>query len=449
MITPSIDLPVLSVSGLTQSIKLLLEGQFKFVSVQGEISNCKLQSSGHLYFSLKDAQSQIGAVMFKGDLASVDSIPKDGDQVIVKGAVNVYAPSGRYQIVVRSMEKAGLGALLLQLEALKAKLKAQGYFDAARKKPLPKFPKTIGVVTSPTGAVIQDILNVLTRRISGFHLILNPVKVQGPGSAQEIAAAIDFFNRHQLADVLIVGRGGGSLEDLWAFNEEAVIQAIYNSKIPIVSAVGHETDFTLADFVADVRAPTPSAAAELVVQEKGAELQKLAQMQRGIRQGLGHLLRLKKEQLQSISRHPIMATPYTLIGPSMQRLDETKASLDRSMKEKLYNTKQKLFSLKRETEALKPSRRIQHVREKLSMLTQSLDQSWAKRKERDLRKLQEITKLLKAIDPKNLLQKGYAMVFSEMSKSIITSVRSLSSGDSIRLLFADGDARATVSEKGK
>jgi exodeoxyribonuclease VII large subunit len=286
MITPSIDLPVLSVSGLTQSIKLLLEGQFKFVSVQGEISNCKLQSSGHLYFSLKDAQSQIGAVMFKGDLASVDSIPKDGDQVIVKGAVNVYAPSGRYQIVVRSMEKAGLGALLLQLEALKAKLKAQGYFDAARKKPLPKFPKTIGVVTSPTGAVIQDILNVLTRRISGFHLILNPVKVQGPGAAQEIASAIDFFNRHQLADVLIVGRGGGSLEDLWAFNEEAVIQAIYNSKIPIVSAVGHETDFTLADFVADVRAPTPSAAAELVVQEKGAELQKLAQMQRGIRQGL-------------------------------------------------------------------------------------------------------------------------------------------------------------------
>jgi exodeoxyribonuclease VII large subunit len=255
MTSPAIELPVLSVSGLTQSIKMLLEGQFSFVAVQGEVSNCKLQASGHLYFSIKDANAQLSAVMFKGDLAKVPRLPKDGDQVILKGGLNVYPPSGKYQIVVRTLEWAGVGALLLQLEALKAKLKGLGYFDSGRKKPLPKFPKTIGVVTSPTGAVIQDILNVLERRISEFHLILNPVKVQGPGASQEIAAAIDFFNKHQLADVLIVGRGGGSLEDLWAFNEEVVAAAIFRSQIPVVSAVGHETDFTLADFVADVRAP--------------------------------------------------------------------------------------------------------------------------------------------------------------------------------------------------
>lgn len=444
MISPSIELPVLTVSSLTQSIKMLLEGQFKFVAVQGEVSNCKLQSSGHLYFSLKDANAQIAAVMFKGDLSQVKKLPKDGDQVTLKGALNVYPPNGKYQIIVRTLEYSGLGALLMQLEALKAKLKEKGYFESDRKKPLPKFPRTIGVVTSPTGAVIQDILHVLSRRVGGFHLILNPVKVQGEGAAQEIARAIDFFNEHKLADVLIVGRGGGSLEDLWAFNEEIVAEAIYRSKIPIVSAVGHETDFTIADFVADIRAPTPSAAAEMVVSEKSQELQKLAHYRRGIQHALAHLLRLRKEELLRFKRRPEILSPYPLFAPFIQRLDELKSSIERSVLDKLLFRKQQLISRRRELEALKPSNKIHFMKEKLTILTKNLDQVWNKIDQQKRKQLHQLQEILSAIDPKNLLKKGYALAFKEIDGSVITSVQSLSKGDRLKLLFADGQAQTTI-----
>ena len=253
----------LTVSQLTNAIKLSLESTFPMIYLQGEVTNFKLQSSGHLYFSLKDANAMIGAVMFKGEASALKIMPKAGDQVVVKGELSVYPPKGNYQLVVRELSYVGLGELLLKLEELKIKLHQMGWFKSSHKKPLPRFPKRIGVVTSPTGAVIQDILNVLTRRFSGFHLILYPVKVQGEGAAQEIAQAIEQFNKYQIVDVMIVGRGGGSLEDLWAFNEEIVASAIFHSQIPIISAVGHETDHCIADYVADVRAPTPSAAAEM------------------------------------------------------------------------------------------------------------------------------------------------------------------------------------------
>jgi exodeoxyribonuclease VII large subunit len=267
--------PILTVSQLSQAIKLSLETAFPFVQLQGEISNCKPHSSGHLYFSLKDAHAQISAVMFRPDAATLKFTPKDGTQVIAIGEINVYPTSGKYQIVVRELRPMGIGELLLKLEELKMKITKLGWFRKEHKKPLPKFPKRIGVVTSPTGAAIQDMLNILTRRFSGFHLILYPVKVQGEGAAQEIAHAIEQFNHYELADVLIVGRGGGSIEDLWAFNEEVVAKAIFESKIPIISAVGHETDHCIADYVADIRAPTPSAAAEIVIAEKGQQLHHL------------------------------------------------------------------------------------------------------------------------------------------------------------------------------
>lgn len=446
MISPSIELPILTVSTLTQSIKMLLEGQFKFVAVQGEVSNCKLQSSGHLYFSLKDANAQISAVMFKGDLSEVARLPKDGDQVTLKGSLNVYPPNGKYQVIVRTLEYSGLGQLLIQLEALKVKLKEKGYFDASRKKPLPKFPRTIGVVTSPTGAVIQDILHVLTRRAGKFQLILNPVKVQGEGAAQEIAQAIDFFNQHRLADVLIVGRGGGSLEDLWAFNEEIVAEAIFRSAIPIVSAVGHETDFTIADFVADIRAPTPSAAAELVVSETSHELQKLAQFKRGIQHALAHLFRLRKEELQRFKRRPELLSPYPLFAPFIQHLDELRSGIDRAMQEKLLVGKQQIIGRKRELEALKPSNKIRFMKEKLSMLAKNLEQVWDKIDQHKRKQLIQLQEILRAIDPKNLLKKGYSLAFSEVSGNVITSVQSLSKGDKLKLLFADGEANTTVDE---
>jgi exodeoxyribonuclease VII large subunit len=446
MPTPLIELPVLSVSALTQSIKLLLEGQFRFVCVQGEVSNCKLQTSGHLYFSLKDAGAQISAVMFKGDVTVLSRIPQDGDQVIIKGSLNVYPPNGKYQIVVRNLELAGLGALLLKQEQLKAKLKLRGYFSQEHKKSLPRFPKTIGVVTSPTGAVIQDILHILTRRFSGFHLILNPVKVQGEGAAAEIAAAIQFFNQHKLVDVLIVGRGGGSIEDLMAFNEEIVAEAIYKSTIPIISAVGHETDHCIADYVADARAPTPSAAAEMVIAEKALQLKMLSDCRRTLQHTLVQLIRHLRQSLLGVIKHPFFLSPYGLLGHQIQRLDELRIHCDRRIREMLRIQHLKLSGMQKQINSLSPSNKIIHFREKFFYLQKSLDQSILKKREKDKNYLDQILLLLRALDPKNLLTKGYSIVFSEKDNSIINSVHSLNEGDSVKLLFADGKAYSTINE---
>lgn len=444
MISPSFELPVLSVSALTQSVKALLEGQYRFICVQGEVSNCKLQTSGHLYFSLKDAEAQISAVMFKMDAGQLPRIPKDGDQVIVKGALNVYPPSGKYQIVVRTLELAGLGALLLKLEELKIKLKKLGYFNQEHKKPLPKYPSKIGVVTSPTGAVIQDIINVLTRRYSGFELILNPVKVQGEGAAQEIAAAIDYFNRHQMVDVMIVGRGGGSIEDLFAFNEEIVAEAIFRSKIPIISAVGHETDHCIADYVADVRAPTPSAAAEMVIAEKAHTLKFLEDSKKRLQQNLFHLIRHDREKLLGIQKHPLFLSPYAILGPKMQRLDDLRNFFDRKILEMVARLHLRLNGFQKQNEALRPSNRIRHFREKLLYLENSLNHCILKKWEQKKKQLEHTVLVLKTLDPKNLLTKGYSIVLS--GNSVIKSASSLHPQDVVTLLFSDGEAHSIIKE---
>lgn len=446
MVIPQAQLNILSVSDLTQSIKMTLEGQFRYVAVQGEISNCKLQTSGHLYFSLKDANAQIAGVMFKADASLLPRIPKDGDQVVLKGTLNVYPPSGKYQIVARSMEMAGVGALLLKLEELKIKLKAKGFFDKARRKALPKFPKTIGVVTSPTGAVIQDILHVLTRRFPGFHLILNPVKVQGDGASVEIARAIDFFNEHELCDVMIIGRGGGSIEDLFAFNEEVVAEAIFRSRIPIISAVGHETDHCIADYVADVRAPTPSAAAEMVIAEKAQQLQAFADYKRILQQTVSHLIRHAKEKLERFKKHPLIVNPYSFLELKMQRMDDIKVELDRQIQDKICNLRLRLDSLNRQKESLNPATRIQHYKEKLAIQQKRLGFAFTQIHDNNKRHLNQIILLLQALDPRNLLTKGYSIVFSENNDSIIKSVRSLNSGDFIKVLFADGTAHSVVKQ---
>lgn len=446
MAIPQAQLNILSVSDLTQSIKMSLEGQFRYVAVQGEVSNCKLQTSGHLYFSLKDATAQIAGVMFKADASLLPRLPKDGDQVVVKGALNVYPPSGKYQIVARSMEMAGVGALLLRLEELKIKLKAKGFFEKSRKKALPKFPKKIGVVTSPTGAVIQDILHVLSRRFSGFHLILNPVKVQGDGAAAEIASAIDYFNEHKLCDVMIVGRGGGSIEDLFAFNEEVVAEAIFRSRIPIISAVGHETDHCIADYVADVRAPTPSAAAEMVIAEKAHQLQMFADYKRELQQTLLHLIRHARERLERFKKHPLMLNPSGFLELKMQRLDDIRMDLDRLMLDKIHKLHLRLDSLSRQKESLRPSAKIRHYRENLAIQQKRLDHAFIRIHDMTKRHLNQVILLLQALDPRNLLTKGYSIVFSENNDSIINSVHSLNSGDFINVLFADGTAHSIVNK---
>lgn len=393
---------VFSVSELTNAIKGVLEPPFRAISVQGEISNFKLQTSGHLYFSLKDAGSQISAVLFKGNAAQLSRMPKEGDQVIAKGEISLYAPKGQYQIVIRELQFLGVGELLLKLHQLKEQLQARGWFDLQNKKALPKLPKRIGIVTSPTGAVIQDILHVLKRRFKGFHLILNPVKVQGEGAAQEIAQAIYDFNKYHLADVLIVGRGGGSIEDLWAFNEEIVAKAIFESEIPIIAAVGHETDFTIADWVADVRAPTPSAAAEIAIAEKTNLVKFLQSAEEICYSRVVQQVGQYRQRIGALQKHPLLSSPYGVLAPTIQRLDE--------------------FS--RQLEMLNPKERIQEGWDRLNRVKQHL----------------------RSLHPQNILKKGYAILFSEKDDSIILSANNLQPEQKIRALLHDGKVAATITK---
>jgi exodeoxyribonuclease VII large subunit len=413
-----------SVSELTAAIKGQLESRFFKIRVKGEITNLKEQASGHLYFSLKDSTSLIQAVLFKGNADKLKELPKSGDEVIAEGELNVYAPRGTYQIVVRTLEKAGIGPLLLKFHELKKVLSERGWFDQAHKKPLPPFPKTIGVITSPTGAVLQDIIHVLSRRAPGFHLILGPVKVQGEGAAAEIAEAIREFNRLNLVDVLIVGRGGGSLEDLWAFNEEIVAKAIFESKIPIISAVGHETDVSIADFVADVRAPTPSAAAEIVIKEMAAQLTFLDQIKKRLTHLVQSQIKQERVRLQRFQTHPYFTSPYGTLGIYLQKMDELSASLERTAKHRIETARTRFKGMQ--------------------MLYKSIHlKTLLKRKKEQY---QQLIAHLEAIDPKNVLKKGYCIPFSENSTSVIMSSVDLETNQNLSLLFHDGKANVTVKE---
>lgn len=464
------NLPLLTVSQLTQAIKLSLESTFPTVWLQGEVSNCKLQTSGHLYLSLKDAQAQIAGIMFRGDMTSLPRVPKDGDQLIVRGEMNVYPQSGKYQLIIREIRYAGIGELLLKLEELKIKLHKKGWFKAEHKKPLPKLPKRIGIITSPTGAVIQDVVNVLSRRFSGFHLILNPVRVQGEGAAKEIAQAIVHFNQYDLVDVMIVGRGGGSIEDLWAFNEEIVAEAIFNSRIPIISAVGHETDHCIADYVADVRAPTPSAAAEIVIAEKSQYLRHFTQMQQRMQQTVLHGIKQCRNHLLGIIKQPILVSPYGILAQWIQKIDDFREDFDQTLQQKLNKHQILLDSRRRQLFALKPTTKIIHFRQKLTQWDKSiqhammmrlanarknftqitkevqLNQTWQRffllRQER----FRQLAEALHAVNPKNVLTKGYCILFSEKENSVITSISAVAKNDDIRILLSDGDILSTVKD---
>ncbi|NGX39738.1 MAG: Exodeoxyribonuclease 7 large subunit [Chlamydiae bacterium] len=437
---------VLSVSQLTAAIKQKLEYAFAYVTVRGEVSNLRKQASGHIYFTLKDRESQISAVLFRGNAKALSQEPKEGDQLTVKGQLSVYAPRGNYQIIVREVEYSGVGELLKTLHERKLRLEKAGWFEPSLKKPLPKLPKRIGVVTSPTGSVIQDILNVLSRRFPGFQLILSPVRVQGEGAAEEIARAIDDFSRYPLADLLIIGRGGGSLEDLWPFNELIVATAIKNSSIPIISAVGHETDFTLSDFVADVRAPTPSAAAELAILEKSNALIALKKAETRLLQSLKIRISSHQKMLEAYCKQPSLSSPYLLLSPYLQKLDEIKAMYQSHSHSLLTHYRLHLDGLIKQKEALRPSTQIVQQRRTFARRRQEfhriMQQKISIKKER-LDKLQEH---LGAIDPRHLLKKGYSIVFHEKNDSVILSRSETKAGDHLRIQLSDGQVLAEVKE---
>jgi len=333
---------VWKVSEVTAQIRVLLESEFADVWVEGEVSNLHSAQSGHLYFTLKDAKSQLRCVCFRDQLRGIKFRPEDGLHVTVRGAVSVYEARGDYQLYVTQIEPVGLGALQLAFEQLKKRLEAEGIFAAERKKPLPVLPRRIGVVTSPTGAAVQDILRVLKRRFPNVHVQIYPVKVQGEGAAKEIVTALQYFNRVDSIDVLILARGGGSLEDLWAFNEEIVARAIFESVIPIICGVGHETDFTIADFVADVRAPTPSAAAEIVVRTREEFEKHVLELQRYVEQRMKYLLLEWRHRVRDLESHRAFRQLEQLVRRRRQQVDEFASALFDGLRARMKETQRRL-----------------------------------------------------------------------------------------------------------
>ena len=434
---------IFSISELSREIKDLLERQYSDVWVAGEVSNFRPAVSGHLYFTLKDATAQLRAVCFRNQARYLKFKPQDGIAVIARGHLSVYEARGEYQLYVEYLEPAGLGALQLAFEQLKQKLAAEGLFDTARKKPLPVLPRTIGVVTSPTGAVIRDILRVLRRRFRNMSVLLYPVKVQGEGAAEEIVEGVTFFNREQNAEVIIVARGGGSLEDLWAFNEEVVARAIAASGIPVISAVGHETDFTIADFIADLRAPTPSAAAELVVHRKEDFIAELENRARHMAQMIRLQLSEARQRLTELRMHRAFQTVATRIAERAQQVDDGVASLDRSMRSRLNEARQ---------EWMRASAGVVRYdfRRLLGLKRAALDDRWGRfdsafrrfLTERQTR-LAHGEAILKERNPLGLLQRGYSVTRDAAGK-IVRDAEAVPLGGDISIRLARGELEATI-----
>ena len=344
----------LTVSEISRGIRTSLEHKFSNIGVLGEISNVRKPSSGHIYLTLKDKNSQLQAVVFRNSASRIKFELKDGMEVISFGSITVYEPRGQYQLIINKIEPKGIGALQLAFQQLKEKLEKEGLFDSAHKKPLPFIPQKIGIVTSPTGAAIKDILNIIDRRLANVEILIYPVKVQGEGAAQEIAEAITGLNSDSDIDVIIAGRGGGSMEDLWAFNEEVVARSIYSSRIPIISAVGHEIDITIADLVADKRALTPSEAGELVVPRKDLLIEKIEKFKARLLQSLTGKLRLSKEKLVRIANSYAMKQPFDRLNRWQQRLDEFAQRLNLNITHALNTEREKLSGIAGKLESLSP-----------------------------------------------------------------------------------------------
>ena len=410
------------VGELTRRIKAVLEDEIGSVWIEGEISNLRRPVSGHLYFTLKDESAQISAVLFRGNQVGLRFEPKDGLQVRVQGEITVYEKQGNYQVLVRRMEPAGKGSLQEQFERLKEQLAKEGLFDESRKKPLPLLPLRIGMVTSPTGAAIRDMLNILDRRFPNLDIQIVPVRVQGDGAAEEIAAGIDLFNERADRDVLIVGRGGGSLEDLWAFNEEPVARAIARSRIPVISAVGHEIDFTISDFVADLRAPTPSAAAELVIQPKAAFEETIATLARHLGQALHTRLLEMRNRLTRASGSYVFREPHNLLQRHRQRIDVLGKALTNELRNASRQRQQRVDEL-----GMRLAHRVD-LRARMSR-----------------EKVDGLSARLQSLSPLAVLDRGYSITKSA-SGAVVKSIDDVKAGDAVVTVVARGSFESTVSK---
>jgi exodeoxyribonuclease VII large subunit len=441
---PFAERTILTVSELSERIKIVLEDTFYEVWVEGEISNLRTPSSGHAYFTLKDEQSQLRAVLFKMQRRYLRFDPKDGMLVIARGRIALYEPRGEYQLAVDYMEPKGVGALQIAFEQLKARLAQAGLFDPSHKRPLPALPRCIGIVTSPTGAVIRDMLQILRRRFTNLHVCVYPVRVQGDEAAQEITQGIEVLNRYPGIEVIIVARGGGSLEDLWAFNEEPVVRAIYASKIPVISAVGHEVDYTIADFVADVRAPTPSAAAELVVRNKlelHAELQVMSQR---LQRAMQHRLETLRARLDTCQQRRVLKDPWAPLHTLAQRLDELNARLARAICARLRISREALERDEAAITHLSPLRQLSFLRQRLDALAQRLLMAEARHVRQGREELERLSGTLQALSPLAVLARGYSICRQHTTGQVVREAHTVAPGMHVDVMLWQGALQCTV-----
>ncbi|WP_418885861.1 exodeoxyribonuclease VII large subunit [Enterovibrio paralichthyis] len=434
---------IYTVSRLNAEVRLLLENEMGIVWLVGEISNLMVPVSGHWYFTLKDSQAQVKCAMFKGNNRRVTFKPANGNQVLVRARLSLYEPRGDYQIIVESMQPEGDGRLQQQFEQLKMQLAAEGLFAASQKKALPEQPKRVGIITSKTGAALHDILHVLKRRDPSLPVVIYPTQVQGKDAAIQIAQAIGRANSRNECDVLIVGRGGGSLEDLWCFNEEIVARTIAASSIPIVSAVGHEVDVTIADFVADVRAPTPSAAAELVSRDTSVRAQQFLQRADRLAHVFSRLLGRQQERLTRLQHRLAMQHPKARLQQQAQQLDELDRRLSRAMQQKLQTEAQRLDRLAVKLDRYSPASQLPGLKTQLGYSEQRLIEAMRRQLRQQQHALALKMETLDAVSPLATLARGYSISRDDRG-DVIRSASSVKKGDRITTTLADGEIQSQV-----
>jgi exodeoxyribonuclease VII large subunit len=437
---------VFSVTELTVRVRDLLEEQFAEIWVEGELSGCRLWNTGHLYFTLKDGASQIKAVIFRSALRYLKFKPVDGLRVVARGRVSVYEPKGEYQLVCEHLEPHGLGALQLAFEQLKKKLQSEGLFDAARKRALPALPRKIGIVTSLDGAAIRDIINVLRRRYANAHLVICPARVQGEDAAPEVARALRQIARVPGVDVVIVGRGGGSIEDLWAFNEEIVARAIARVPVPVISAVGHETDVTIADFVADVRAPTPSAAAELVVSAKDEFCGRIDRLEGRLRAAARSRVQGLSRRVHMVDSRPALAGFRGRVAMRGRHAAELSHALARVVRAGLAARERRRLQLERQLSTYDAGRRLASIRTRLVASRGRLETAVRRRQHRAEAQLGNVAGRLDTLSPLAVLGRGYAVAWNADRTRVVRDAASVAPGDTIHVTLSRGEIDAKVTK---
>ena len=444
---PQAPKKIFSVSDLTWQIRQLLETQVGRVWVTGEITNLRAQNSGHLYFTLKDANSQLSCVLFRGEFQVDRGLLQDGRKVTLGGELTVYEPRGQYQLRITAVELQGVGALQVAFEKLKQELKAEGLFAQERKRALPRFPQRIGLVTSPSGAAIRDVLHVIERRNPSLEIILAPCRVQGDGAAEEIADAIHLLNKSKLnLDLILLTRGGGSLEDLWAFNEEAVARAIFESELPVVSGVGHEIDFTISDFVADVRAATPSAAAEIITEGVFSSCQFINEAGGRLRQLAGQILDGKEQHLTHARQRLVRMHPRRRFNDWLQRLDDLQTGLARCAKKGLLQHRNAWRDLSSRLARVRPALLLKRRGELLRQEKVRLEEQVRHHLERRRTQLKAIENHLRLLGPEQVLARGYSITMDGESGKILRAAKNLKAGQKLKTRLKEGEVRSRVEE---